>query len=122
VADDKTLIMVTCGPETPRRCATPFFMATLAATMESRVTMVFSVDGALLLKKGVAESIRTRPDDRPVSEYLADAREAGVRFCTCSNATELHDLKPDDLLEGVEMIGGVTILQLAAEAGTVLSY
>ncbi len=26
--EDKVLIVMTSGPDTPRRCATPFFMAT----------------------------------------------------------------------------------------------
>ena len=49
---DKILIVMTSGPDTPRRCATPFFMATLAAAMEYDVTMFFTIDGTLLLKKG----------------------------------------------------------------------
>ncbi len=32
--DDKVLIVMTSGPDTPRRCATPFFFAHLAAVME----------------------------------------------------------------------------------------
>ena len=27
MADDKVLIIMTSGPDTPRRCATPFFFA-----------------------------------------------------------------------------------------------
>ncbi len=35
MADDKVLIVMTSGPETPRRCATPFFFASLAAAISA---------------------------------------------------------------------------------------
>ena len=54
--EDKILIIMTSGPDTPRRCATPFFFATLAAVMDYEVTMFFTIDGTLLLKKGLAEN------------------------------------------------------------------
>jgi len=39
MADDKVMIIMTSGPDTPRRCATPFFFASLAVAMENEVTM-----------------------------------------------------------------------------------
>ena len=51
MSDDKVMIIMTSGPDTPRRCATPFFFASLAAAMEYEVTMFFTIDGTLLLKK-----------------------------------------------------------------------
>ena len=41
---EKLLIIMTSGPETPRRCATPFFLAQIAAAMEYEVTMLFTSD------------------------------------------------------------------------------
>jgi len=55
--DDKILIIMTSGPDTPRRCATPFFFASLGAAMDYEVSMFFTIDGTLLLKKGVAENV-----------------------------------------------------------------
>ena len=51
MADDKVMIIMTSGPDTPRRCATPFFFASLAVAMENEVTMFFTIDGTLLLKE-----------------------------------------------------------------------
>ena len=40
--EDKILIIMTSGPDTPHRCATPFFFATLAMAMDYDVTMFFT--------------------------------------------------------------------------------
>jgi uncharacterized protein len=119
---DNVLIIMTSGPDTPRRCATPFFFGTLGVTMEYDVSMFFTIDGTLLLKKGVAETIYPKAGGKPVSEFLKEAMEAGVKFYACTASTELHDLQPSDLIDGVKMVGGATMWQLAEESKTVLTF
>lgn len=119
--EDKVLIIMTSGPDTPRRCATPFFMAQLAAVMESDVTMFFTIDGIKLVEKGVAEDIYPA-GEKSVAAFRDECLEAGVQFMACTAALELHDLSTGDLIDGVEMAGGATMLAMAQEAGTVLSF
>jgi len=116
--EDKVLIVMTSGPDTPRRCATPFFFATLAVAMDYDVTMFFTIDGTLLLKKGVAETIYPKAGGKPVSDFLKEAMEAGVKFTACTASTELHDLKPEDLIDGVQMVGGASMWQMAEDSKT----
>jgi predicted peroxiredoxin len=118
---DKVLIVMTSGPETPRRCATPFFFATLAAAMDYEVTMFFTIDGTLLLKKGMAETIYPKVGGKPVSDFRQDALDAGVEFLACTASTELHDLTPEDLIDGVKMVGGAYMWQ-EAEDSKVLTF
>jgi predicted peroxiredoxin len=122
MASDKVMIIMTSGPDTPRRCATPFFFASLAAAMEYEVTMFFTIDGTLLLKKGMAETIVPKAGGKPVSDFLRDALDAGVTFLACSASTELHDLQPTDLIEGVKMVGGASMWQLSEDCKTVLTF
>ncbi|HVN54833.1 MAG TPA: DsrE/DsrF/DrsH-like family protein [Anaerolineaceae bacterium] len=122
MADDKVMIIMTSGPDTPRRCATPFFFASLAAAMEYEVTMFFTIDGTLLLKKGVAETVCPKAGGKPVSEFLQDAIEAGVKLLACTASTELHDLQPSDLIDEVKMVGGATMWQIAEDCKTVLTF
>ena len=116
--EDKILIIMTSGPDTPRRCATPFFFATLAAAMDYEVTMFFTIDGTLLLKKGLAETIYPKAGGKPVSDFLQDAMDAGVAFTACTASTELHDLKPEDLIDGVKMVGGAAMWQMSEDSKT----
>ncbi len=122
MADDMVLLVMTSGPDTPRRCATPFFFASLAAAMEYEVTMFFTIDGTLLLKKGMAECVFPKEGGKPVSEFLQDAMDAGVTFLACTASTELHDLQPSDLIDGVKMVGGASMWQLAEDCKTVLTF
>jgi predicted peroxiredoxin len=122
MADDSVLIIMTSGPDTPRRCATPFFFASLAAAMEYEVNMFFTIDGTLLLKKGLAETVYPKAGGKPVSAFIQDALDAGVNFLACTASTELHDLIPEDLIEGVKMVGGATMWQLAEDAKTTLTF
>jgi predicted peroxiredoxin len=118
---DKVLIIMTSGPDTPRRCATPFFFATLAAAMDYEATMFFTIDGTLLLKKGVAETIFPKAGGKSVNDFLQDALEAGVKFLACTASMELHDLTTDDLIDDVKMVGGAYMWQ-EAEDSKVLTF
>ena len=122
MADDKVMIIMTSGPDTPRRCATPFFYASLAVAMDYEVTMYFTIDGTLLLKKGLAETVFPKAGGQPASYFIKDALENGVKFVACTASTELHDLQPSDLIDGVKMVGGATLWQLAEDCKTVLTF
>jgi len=118
MADDNILIIMTSGPDTPRRCATPFFFATLARAMDYEVTMFFTIDGTLLLKKGVAETVYPKAGGKPVSAFIQDAIDAGVKFTACTASMELHNMTTDDLIDGVKMVGGAAMWQMAEDAKT----
>lgn len=119
---ERILIMMTSGPDTPRRCATPFFMATLAAAMDYDVTMFFTIDGTLLLKKGLAATVFPKEGGKSVEAFLNEALEAGVKMTACTASTELHGLTPEDLIDGVKMVGGATFWQMSEGAKTVVSF
>jgi predicted peroxiredoxin len=120
--DDKVLIVMTSGPDTPHRFATPFFMATLAAAMDYEVSMFFTIDGALLLKKGAADQIFPKEGGRSAGAYLKDALDAGVRFTACTASMELHGLTKADLIDDVVLVGGATMWQMADEAKSIVSF
>jgi predicted peroxiredoxin len=116
--EDKILIIMTSGPDTPRRCATPFFFGTLAAAMDYEVTMFFTIDGTKLLQKGVAENVYPKEGGKPVSDFIQDAIDAGVKFTACTASMELHDLTQEDLIDGVKMVGGAAMWQMSEDSKT----
>ncbi|MGB4705318.1 MAG: DsrE family protein [Candidatus Saccharicenans sp.] len=122
MADDKVLIIMTSGPDTPRRCATPFFFATLAAAMDYEVTMFFTIDGTLLLKKGLADTVFPKEGGKSAGDFLREAIEAGVKMTACTASLELHGLSPEDLIPEVKMVGGATMWQMAEESKMVLTF
>lgn len=120
--EDRILIIMTSGPDTPRRCATPFFMASLAAAMDYEVDMFFTIDGGLLLVKGAADKVFPKAGGRSAGAYLKDALDAGVRFKACTASMELHGLKREDLIDEVEMVGGASMWEMAEAAKSVVSF
>jgi len=122
MTDDKILIIMTSGPGTPRRCATPFFFATLATAMDYEVTMFFTIDGTLLLKKGLADTIFPKSGGKSVGEFLREALESGVKMTACTASLELHELKVEDLIPEAKPVGGATMWQMAEESKIVLTF
>ena len=113
--EDKILIIMTSGKYDPRRCATPFFFASLAVAMDYEVEMFFTIDGTTLLEKGVAETVFPREGGENVAKYLNDCIDAEIPFYCCTASMELHGLTKDDLIDGVKMVGGATMWQVAED-------
>ena len=121
MAERTLLIVVTSGPEAPRRCVTPFQVAAIGALMEWDVSMYFTIGGARLLKKGVAETVQREVGGKSVGEWLHDAVDLGVKMYVCTDSMELNDVTREDLLDGVELAGIATMLAMADEARIVLT-
>ena len=121
MAERKLLIIVTSGPEDPRRCVAPFQMAAIGAVMEWDVALYFTIGGARLLKRGVAETVRREDGGKTVAEWLGEARDLGVKMYVCTDSMELNDVRPDELIDGAEVAGIATLLSMAEEARIVLT-
>ncbi len=123
VEEGRVVIFVTSGPDTPQRCATPFYMATVAAAMDHEAELIFQIDGILLLKKGVAEGIVAKEGGKTIKEFIRDAKEADVEMRVCSAALQLHDMTPDDLIEECDgVVGAAYMTEKGLEADMVLCY
>jgi uncharacterized protein len=121
MSDRTLLIIVTSGPEDPRRCVTPFQVAAIGAVMEWEVDMYFTIGGARLLKRGVAETVQRDHGGKTVGEWLHEAIDLGVRMYVCTDSMELNDVTRDDLVDGVELAGIASMLAMAEEARIVLT-
>jgi predicted peroxiredoxin len=113
------------GVATPERSATPIYLATTAAAMDIEVGIYFTVNGPTLLKKGVAESLIVPKHDghgAPLRRFIDQAIDMGVKFYVCQPSLDLHGLTKEDLIDGVEMIGGAAFNDMALEADRVICF
>jgi predicted peroxiredoxin len=117
----KLVIFLLVGPDNPRRCVTPFLVATAALAADWDVSIFFACDGVLLLKKGVAEKVYAMEVGRPLSEFMRDTMELGAKMYACPPAVQLHDIKPEDFIDGIESAGATSLLMETKEADTVLT-
>ena len=121
--EGKVTVFVTCGPETPQRCATPFYMANIAAAMDSEAELIFQIDGVLLMKKGVADGIVAKEGGKKIMDFILEAKEAGVAMKVCSAALALHDMKEDDLIEQCDgVVGAAYMTDRGLDSNLVLCY
>ena len=121
--EGSVLIFVTSGPETPQRCATPFYMASIAAAMDNEAEIIFQIDGVLLMKKGVAEGIVAKEGGKSILEFIREAKEADVEMKVCSAALQLHDMTEDDLIDECDgVVGAAYMTDQGLEASMVLCY
>jgi predicted peroxiredoxin len=121
--EGKVLYVQTHGVDDPGRCATPFFLAASAAAMDVEVGIYFTMYGATLLQKDVVDKIGPKGDQGlPLSHFIKQATDLGVKLFVCQPSLELNDLTLDDLIDGVTMIGGAAFNDMAMRADAVVSF
>ncbi len=103
------VIVMTSGPSTPGRCATPFYMGAILASMDADVRIFFTMEGVKLCQKGVAENLTALDGGKKIIEFMRDAKAAGVRFYLCRPALPGYEMDVTNVIDEVDEIssGGV---------------
>lgn len=123
--ENKVLYVQTHGRDTPERSATPFFLAAAAAAMDNEVAIYFTMNGPQLLAKGAPEEIlvpKAGGGGKELRFFIDQALDIGVRLLVCQPSLDLHGFTMDDMIAGVEMIGGAAFNFMAIEADAVISF
>ncbi len=119
----KILVIQTHGVDTPTRTYSPIFYAMAAAAMEMDVMVWFTMNGTNQLKKGEADKVQLKKDsDVTLKTLLDQAQDAEVKLRVCQQSMELWDITMDDLIEGVEVLGATSIIDLALNADHVMYF
>jgi len=122
--EEKTVVIVmTSGPSTPHRCATPFFLGALLASMDAQVTVFFTMEGVRLVKQGVPEKMVAMEGGKPIIEFMRDAKAAGVRLVACRPALPGYDIDVDNLIPEIDEISsGGALADLILSSDKVLFF
>lgn len=118
---EKLVIMVTHGPEQPELATIPFAMAGAAVASDVDVVLGFQGDGCLLVKKGVAETVRA-PEFAPLGGLLTTVQELGAKLLVCSPCVKSRGLSEDDLVEGAEIVAAARFVAEITSATNSLVY
>jgi len=121
----KVLYVQTHGRDTPERSATPFFLATAAAAMDNDVAIYFTMNGPQLLAKGAPDEIvvpKAGGGGKELAHFIEMALDMDVRLLVCQPSLDLHGYTMEDMIEGVEMIGGAAFNDMAIAADAVISF
>ncbi len=119
----KILVIQTHGVETPTRTYSPLFYAMAAAAMEIEVMVLFTMNGTNKLKKGEAEKVQLVKDSNVnLKTMLEMALDSDVELRVCQQSLELWDMKVEDLIDGVEIMGATSIIELALNYDHVMYF
>jgi hypothetical protein len=102
--EQKVVIVMTSGPTTAHRCATPFYLGALLAAMDADVTIFFTMEGVRLVQRGVPESLVAMAGGKPIIEFIREARQAGVKLAACRPALPGYDMDVDNLIPEIDEI------------------
>jgi len=118
------LIVVTTGPSAPARCATPFYLGALLASMDADVKIFFIMEGVNLLRKGVAENLAAVDGGKTIIEFIRDAKAAGVTLHLCLPALPGYkiDSQTDVIDEVDELSSGGALADLILSTDKVLFF
>lgn len=121
----KILYVQTHGADDPARAATPFYLAATAAAMDIDVAIYFTMKGPTLLRKGAPDEIiipRAAGGGAKLRHFIDQAVELGVKLYVCQPSLDLHAYTFEDMIDGVQMIGGAAFNDMALEADAVITF
>lgn len=108
--EKSVVIVMTSGPSTPHRCATPFYIGSILASMDSDVHIFFTMEGVMLAKKGVAENLAAMKDGKTILEFIRDAKAAGVKLHLCKPALPGYELDVSDIIAEIDEVSNAGAL------------
>src|SRR5512145_2688035 len=117
------VIVMTSGPSTPNRCATPLYLGALLASMHAEVTIFFTMEGVRLVQQGVHEKLMAMEGGKPIIDFMREAKQAGVKFHACRPALPGYDLATDNLVPEVdELSSGGALADMILSCDKVLFF
>lgn len=115
-------MLIFCGSDDPERVYPPLMLGSGAQAMDMELTLFFTLSGLNVIRKGGAEKIHLDGAPKPVPEFLDIVKAGGAKLIACSAAFPIAKIEEEDLIDGVELGGVATFVDLAEEADVVLTY
>lgn len=122
--EKSVVIVMTSGPSTPHRCATPFYLGAILASMDADVSIFFTMEGVRLCHKGVPENLAAMEGGKKIIDFMREAKNAGVKLHLCLPALPGYEIDPDqDIIEEIdELSGGGVLADLILSADKVITF
>lgn len=118
MADKLLIVMMNADPENGPALVPPLHQACIAAAMEFEVEIVFTGRAGKLIKKGLAEKIKSSINsDKTVYDILKEAHNSGVKIKAC--APVIEEIGENTIDELDEIVGGAYIISEAMDSDTV---
>ena len=104
----KFVLKITHSTDNQDRSNAAVAMAVSLISEGADLAIFFIFEGAMLAKKGVAETIKGR-NFAPVADLFPLLLEGDVPMYLCGACAKTYDIKEDELVEGVKIVHIPTI-------------
>jgi predicted peroxiredoxin len=119
----KFAVQLSSGIKDVGRVKSALLFAAIAQCSGCDVVVYCVQDGADAVIKGkIREEGTLPPGTATFEQRLADARQVGVTFQLCQQVAKNRDLTEEDLIEGVQILGGIHLITYALEYDGMLSF
>jgi len=118
---DKLVFIVTHAGEDPERATFPFLMANAAQAMDTEAVVVLQGTSVFLAQKGYAEHV-SAPGLTPLKTLVDNFVENGGRLLVCIPCIEERKIKPDNLIQGTELVKAGRLIHEINSAKSTLVY
>ncbi|TRM73121.1 sulfur reduction protein DsrE, partial [Sulfolobus sp. E5] len=93
-----------------------------AASMEYETSVFFMIKGPKLLDKKWQEEERKKGNN-PFIHFFDMAKDNGVKMYVCiQSLKDMCHMKEDDVVDGIELVGGSTLIDLTMDADRTLFF
>ncbi len=118
------VILMTSGPSRPERCATPFYLGALLASMDVDVHIFFTMEGVRLMQRGVPEELVAMEGGKRIIEFIRDAKRAGVTLHVCKPALPGYNMDEEaDIIDEVDHVSSAgTLADLILSCDKVITF
>ncbi len=118
---DTLIFVVTCADEKPDKATIPFALGNSALAMDTEAIIILQSTGVFLGKKDYARHIHATGFP-PLQQLMDIFKEEGGKLYACEPCIRARNISADDLLEGIEIVSGPTLVDGYLEAKNVVVY
>ncbi|MBW2505706.1 MAG: DsrE family protein [Deltaproteobacteria bacterium] len=115
----KYMMIITHSIDTPHRTCTAIGLASCLMVEGADVALFFMCDGALLMQKGIAETIEGQ-NIAPVRDLMPIILERDPQLYVCKIDLKNLGIPEDDLLEGVKIVTLPTVAEFMMDRETLM--
>jgi len=105
----KIMMMITHSTDDHDRANIALSLAASMISEDYDLAIVFIFEGALLAKKGVAETIEGR-NVAPARELMAIILESDTKLYLCSACAQTYGISEEELLPGVKIVSAPSMV------------
>ena len=120
--EKKKLVVVVTNGFHDERSSVAWSVANGGIASDYEVTMFLVSSGVDWVRKGAAERARPNPLDPPMQDMIQTVIDSGGNIFVCPPCAGVRGYEVDDLIDGVTLAGSASMLELAKDGASVVSF